>query len=217
METQPQIPPTDLPAQACRHLMHTIIALLPPPREDTTEATLTRNHAAIARIAALAPVNADEAELAAQCVAARAQAEDLLRLIRLHVSDINIVIKLNAKYAAMVRASLSAHNRLLRRQQQRRKRETTHSAADQDEWTRHIAAQAMIGVLATAPQRPTVAKQETKSRTRGNETPKRRQQDDPVTVARVNAHIDAAIRAAGPNWRQSGLSFSNSAPRHRSP
>ena len=217
METQTQTPPTDLPAQACRHLMHTLIALLPPPIEDTPEATLTRNHAAIARMAALAPVNADEAELAAQCVAARAQAEDLLRLIRLHDSDINIVIKLNAQYAAMVRASLSAHNRLLRTQQQRRKRETTHSAADHDESTRHAAAQAMLGVLATAPGHPSISKEEIESRATGSETPKRRRQHDPVTVARVNAHIDAAIRAAGPNRCQSGLPFSNNAPRHRSP
>ena len=42
--------------------------------EDNPEATLARNHAAIARIAALAPVNADAAELAAQCIAARARA-----------------------------------------------------------------------------------------------------------------------------------------------
>ena len=57
METQPQPPaaPKDLPAQAYRYLMHTLLALLPPPIEDTPQATLTRNHAAIARIAALAP------------------------------------------------------------------------------------------------------------------------------------------------------------------
>ena len=127
METQ--TPPIDLPAQAYRHLMHTLIALLPPPIEDTPEAILARNHAAIAIIAALAPVNAEEAELAAQCISARAQAEDLLRLIRLHDDDIKIVIRLNAQYAAMIRASLSAHNRLLNEQQQRRKREATPSAA----------------------------------------------------------------------------------------
>ena len=127
METQ--TPPIDLPAQAYRHLMHTLIALLPPPIEDTPEAILARNHAAIARIAALAPVNAGEAELAAQCISARAQAEDLLRLIRLHDDDIKIVIRLNAQYAAMIRASLSAHNRLLNEQQQRRKREATPGAA----------------------------------------------------------------------------------------
>jgi hypothetical protein len=131
--------------------MHTLIALLPPPIEDTPEATVSRNHAAIAGIVALAPVNASEAELASQCIAARAQAEDVLRLIRLHAADINVVVKLNAQYTAMIRASLSAHDRLLREQQQRRKRETNHDAADQDEWTRHIAAEAVLRGIQSAP------------------------------------------------------------------
>jgi hypothetical protein len=203
METQPQPPiqPIDLSAQAYRHLMHTLIALLPPPIENTPEATLTRNHAAIARIAALAPVNADEAELAAQCIAARAQAEDLLRLVRLHAADINLVVKLNAQCAAMFRASLSAHNRLLREQQQRRKRDQSPSAADQDERARHTAAQAMLVALPTAPQRPPVAKHETKSQPPKIETPKRQAQAVFHSVASVNASIDAAMRAAIPGWQ----------------
>ena len=218
METQPQPqpqppnPPIDLTAQANRHLVHTLIALLPPPIEDTPEATLTRNHAAIARIAALAPVNDNEAELAAQCVAARAQAEDLLRLIRLHADDINLVIRLNAQYAAMIRVSLSAHNRLLREQQQRRKRETTHGAADQYEWTRHIAAQAMVSALPSAPKLPEVSKQETKSHPPKNEAPKRQPEAKFHTVASVNASIDAAMRAAIPGWQPTPLPGIRKAP-----
>ena len=199
METQ--APPIDLQAQAYRHLMHTLIALLPPPIEDTLEATLARNHAAIARIAALAPVNAEEAELAAQCISARAQAEDLLRLIRGHADDINIVIKLNAQYASMIRASLSAHNRLLREQQQRRKRETTHGAADQDEWTRHIAAEAMLGAAPSVPQRPKIPKQETTSHMQNDETPKRRPDPEFHTIASVQASLDTAMRALIPDWK----------------
>ena len=63
--------PIELQAQAYRHLMHTLIALLPPPIEDIREATVVRNHAVIARIAALAPVSASQADLAAQCISAR--------------------------------------------------------------------------------------------------------------------------------------------------
>ncbi|HBK04305.1 MAG TPA: hypothetical protein DDZ81_00390 [Acetobacteraceae bacterium] len=222
METKPQPsnPPIDLPAQAYRHLIHTLIALLPPPIEDTPEATLARNHAAIARIAALAPVNANEAELAAQCIAARAQAEDVLRLIRLHANDINLVIKLNAQYSAMVRASLAVHNRLLREQQQRRKRETTHSAADQDEWTRDIAAQAMLSAIPlepTVPQAPPVAalsKSGTNSHILKNETPKRRSWPEPATTASVSALIAAALRtpdlrSAEPSWPEAGAARPN--------
>ena len=164
METQPT-PPIDLDAQAWRHLTQTLIALLPPPVQDTPEATETRNHAAIARIAALAPVNANEAELAAQCVLTRAQAEHVMRLIRIHDDDIKLVIRLNAQYLAMVKLSLAANNRLVREQQQRRKRETNLEDADQDEWTRHIAAQTMLDAL---PEEP---KTEPKSHTVGNETP----------------------------------------------
>ena len=207
METQPA--PLDLPAQACRHLMHTLIALLPPPIEDTPEATLARNHAAIARVAALAPVNAGEAELAAQCIAARAQAEDLLRLIRVHAEDINLVIRINAQYAAMIRASLSAHNRLLREQQQRRKREATPGAADQDEWTRHIAAQTMLSELPGVPQPPAVAKSETESRSQKTETPKKQPPYDPDTLARINAAIDTTLRSSGASWYKHPLPRAN--------
>jgi hypothetical protein len=166
METQPT-PPIDLDAQAWRHLIQTLIALLPPPIQDTQEAVETRNHAAIARIAAMAPVNANEAELAAQCVLARAQAEDVMRLIRVHDGDIKLVIRLNAQYLAMVKLALAANNRLVREQQQRRKRETNLKDADQDEWTRHIAAQSMLEAL---PEEP---KTELESQTVGNETPER--------------------------------------------
>ena len=114
----------------------------------------------------------------------------------------------------MIRASLSAHNRLLQEQQQRRKRETNHEAADQDEWTRHIAAQAMLEALPSAPARPEVPKQETKSHTQNTETPKRQPDPQPQTVARINAHIDAALRTAAPTGPLFGLPRSNNAIEH---
>jgi hypothetical protein len=71
----------DLSTPLYYQLVHTLTNLLPPPLDDTQEALRTRNQAAIAKVAALLPVNANEADLAAQCIAARAQAEDLLRLL----------------------------------------------------------------------------------------------------------------------------------------
>ncbi len=167
METQAptQNPPVDLEAQAWRHLIQTVIAILPPAPGNTPEATRTRNRAAIARIAALAPVNANEAELAAQCIVARAQAEEIVRLIRVHADDIKLVVKLNAQYRAIFELSLAANNRLVRDQQQRRKRESNHQDADLDAWTRHIAAQAMLDAL---PEEP---KTDPESQSVGNETP----------------------------------------------
>ena len=109
----------------------------------------------------------------------------------------------------MIRASLAAHNRLLREQQQRRKREATHGAADQDEWTRHIAAQAMLTVPPSPPNAPKIPIQETKSHTQKTEAPKRQSPPHPNTVASINAHIDAAMRSADPNWKPSGQPRSN--------
>jgi hypothetical protein len=67
----------DLSTDLYYQLVYTLTDLLPPPLDDTPEALRARNHAAIAKVAALLPVNANEADLAAQCIAARAQAPRL--------------------------------------------------------------------------------------------------------------------------------------------
>src|ERR1700729_1871140 len=135
METfAPPHPAIDLAAPLYYQLVYTLTDLLPPPLDDTPDALRTRNHAAIAKVAALLPVNANEADLAAQCIAARAQAEELLRLLRQHADDIGLVMRLNAQYGSMVRTSLSVHGRLMRVQALRQKRERTDSAANQDAW-----------------------------------------------------------------------------------
>ena len=151
-QTQPENPPIDLQHEAWRHLVHTLFHLLPPPLTDTPEGRRTRNRAAIARIAALDPVTPNEAELAAQCVVARAQAEEIARLTRVHASDIALVVKLNSQYAAMVRISLAARNRLLGDQQRRRRREQNPHDADTDEWTRHVAANTMLQAMPREPE-----------------------------------------------------------------
>jgi hypothetical protein len=70
--------------------------------------------------------------LAAQCIAARAHAEDLLRSLRQYAGDIGLVIRLNAQYASMVRTSLSVHGCLMRVQALRHKREAVDGAATAD-------------------------------------------------------------------------------------
>jgi hypothetical protein len=148
METfSPPQPAIDLAPPLYYQLVYTLIDLLPPPLDDSPEALHDRNHAAIAKVAALLPVNANEADLAAQCIAARAQAEDLLRLLRQHAGDVGLVLRLNAQYGSMVRTSLSVHGRLMRVQALRQKRETIEGAANQDAWTLHVAERSMMGVL----------------------------------------------------------------------
>jgi hypothetical protein len=148
METfSPPHPAIDLSAPLYCQLVYTLIDLLPPPLDDSPEALHDRNHAAIAKVAALLPVNANEADLAAQCIAARAQAEDLLRLLRQHADDIGLVLRLNAQYGSMVRTSLSVHGRLMRVQALRQKREAIDGAANADAWTLHVAERSMLGVV----------------------------------------------------------------------
>jgi hypothetical protein len=120
---------------------------LPPPLDDTQEALHGRNLAAIAKVAALLPVNANEADLAAQCIAARGQAEDLLRLLRQNADDIQLVMRLNAQYGSMVRTSLSVHGRLMRVQALRQKREAIDGAANQDSRALRMAERSMLGVV----------------------------------------------------------------------
>ena len=158
METSPPPrPAVDLATQQYYHLVYTLTDLLPPPLDDTPEALQARNHAAIAKVAALLPVNANEIDLAAQCIAARAQAEAMLRLIRQNAGDIGLVMRLNAQYGSMVRTSLSVLGRLMRVQAVRQKREAIEGAASQDAWTLHVAERSMLQVTdpdAEPPQAP---------------------------------------------------------------
>jgi hypothetical protein len=148
METSsPSHPAIGLSTPLYYQLVYTLTDLLPPPLDDTPEALRARNHAAIAKVAALLPVNANEADLAAQCIAARAQAEDMLRLLRQHTGDIGLVMRLNAQYGSMVRTSLSVHGRLMRVQALRHKREATGAAVNQDAWALHMAEQSMLQVV----------------------------------------------------------------------
>jgi len=145
--------PVDLSTHLYYQLVYTLTSLLPPPLDDSPEALRTRNHAAIAKVAALLPVNANEADLAAQCIAARAQAEEMLRLIRQHAGHIELVMRLNAQYGSMVRTSLSVHGRLMRMQALRQKRQAIGGAANEDAWALHVAERSMLEVV-DPPTRP---------------------------------------------------------------
>jgi hypothetical protein len=159
METfAPPHPAINLSPHLYYQLVYTLTGLLPPPLDDSPDALRTRNHAAIAKVAALLPVNANEADLAAQCIAARAQAEDILRLLRQNAHDLALVMRLNAQYGSMVRTSLSVHTRLMRVQAVRQKRETIEAAATQDAWTLHVAERSMLKVADPDIERLTAAR-----------------------------------------------------------
>src|SRR5471032_2334435 len=148
METfSPPHPAIDLSTPLYYQLVYTLTDLLPLPLDDTQEGLRARNHAAIAKVAALLPVNANEADLAAQCIAARAQAEEMLRLIRQNADDIGLVMRLNAQYGSMVRTSLSVHARLMRVQAVRHKRKAIDGAANDDAWALHVTERSMLKVV----------------------------------------------------------------------
>ena len=198
MDTNPPNQPIDLDARAHRHLIQTLLALLPPPAEDTPEATLARDRAALASLAALAPSNANEADLAAQCVAARAQADHILRLIGLHADDAPVVAGLNAQYAAMVRISLAVLDCLLREQQRRRKREAIPGNAARDERTRRAVAAGMLQALSD-----TVPKTVPESQSVGNETPMVRPASPVIDLRLVQARPYLTGRQGEPAVRGS--------------
>ena len=151
METlSPPPPATGLSTSLYYQLVYTLTGLLPPPLDDSPQALHARNLAAIAKVAALLPVNANEIDLAAQCIAARAQAEEMLRLLRQNADDIGLAMRLNAQYGSMVRTSLSVHGRLMRVQAVRQKREAAEGSANQDAWTQHVAERSMLQVVASA-------------------------------------------------------------------
>jgi hypothetical protein len=114
--------------------------------EDTPEALLARNQAAIDQVAAMLPTNSNEAAFAAQCVAALAQADYLMQLIRAHAGhDLKVVGRLSAMCAAMTRVSQGAHGHVLRAQAVRYKREQSDAALKTDRVSLHGSRSHIFG------------------------------------------------------------------------
>ncbi len=147
-----------LPADAYWHLVHTLRLTLPPPPGDNPEDLARRDRAAIARIAALCPANAAEADVAAQFVAASEQWKDCLRLAQGQETTAEWASKCRAQAAAMMRQANSALRLLLRMQAAGRNIERDAAAADRLAWTEHCALGLMAEALAGAPAQPPPAK-----------------------------------------------------------
>ncbi len=153
--SQPSNPAHDLARDTYYHLIHTLRGSLPPPVTDTPEDLARRDNAAIAHVASLLPVNADEANLAVQHVAANAAAMDCLRIAREYAtSDHAFFLKFNARAISMMRQARAARELLLRVQAERRAREADHAAADRAAWTEHCAIGLMTDALGTPPPPP---------------------------------------------------------------
>ncbi len=158
METSP--PPRsaiDLMPTLYYQLVYTLMDMLPPPLDDTPAGVRARNLTAIAKVASLAPVNADEADIASHCIASRAQAEEMLRLVRKNDHDPELMVKLNKQYASMMRLWMAVHARLRQAQAERRKRDADPVTENADAWARYIAERSMLDVVLAQPEAEPVA------------------------------------------------------------
>lgn len=143
-----------LPHSTYWQAIHILHNSLPLPVDDTPEARTHRDNTAMAEVASLLPVNADEAAIAVRCVAASACAMDCLRLARFHPDDTRHVMRCNAQSAAMMRQADAARSLLLRVQAARRKREANPAACNQDAWTEHCALSQMAEAAGHAAPEP---------------------------------------------------------------
>jgi hypothetical protein len=139
---QPSNPALDLARDTYYQLVHTLRGSLLPPVTDTPEDLARRDNAAIAHEAWLLPVDADEANLAVQNVAAM----DCLRIAREYAtSDHAFFLKFNARAISMMRqargegASAACAGRA-----------PDHTAADRASWIEHCAIGLMTDALGTA-------------------------------------------------------------------
>jgi hypothetical protein len=111
----------DLPASVARDVFATLCAGLPPPPTNTPEARAARDESAMAAVAALRPADAFEARLAAEIVAADAQAMDSFRLASQYCNDLPATMRCRAQAAAMMRQVQSALRTLTNMQSMRQK------------------------------------------------------------------------------------------------
>ncbi len=146
-----------LPADVYYQLIHSLCPTLPAPLTDSPEDLARRNRAAIARIAALCPANAAEADVAAQHVAASEQWKDSLRLAQEADTTSYWAQKCRAQANSMMRQANSALRLLLRMQAAREKRETNSEARDRAAWTEHCAIALMAQALSPQPAPPPIA------------------------------------------------------------
>ncbi len=154
----PTEPPADpfqlLPKAVYRTIVADLYADIPPPHLTDPELIAERVHAAIAEIASMCPVNAEEARIAARVVTADAQARDCIRHARARFNDPIPAMKCQAQANHLMRTANAARALLLRVQTARRKRDSVPAAREQDAWTIHAAEGLLLAADGHAPVDP---------------------------------------------------------------
>ncbi len=173
-----------LPLDMYHQLIHTLSQALPLV-SAAPEDLVRRENAAIAQVAALLPANADEANLAAQVVAAEAEAVHLLGTARQYPQDSAFALRCSALAANMMRQARGARSLLLRVQAVREKREADAAAADRAAWVEHCA----IGLMAQALGRDALAPMAEPPAPAPEPVPDAEPQPDPIAEAEHYAVI----------------------------
>ncbi len=137
-----------LPRDAYYQVIFTLRDLLPPISASQADIA-RRDNAAIAQVASLSPANAAQAALAAQYVAANAQAMECLRVTRDPATTAEVALRCTAQAASMMRQSQGAFRLLLRAQGVTPGRMADQTVADGAAWAEHCAEQWMTEALAT--------------------------------------------------------------------
>ena len=140
-----------LPNAVYRTIIADLYAFVPSPQLTDPDLIADRVHAAIAEIATMVPVNADEAQTALRVVIANAHAKECFRQARSLFNDPAAAMKCEAMANNLQRTANAARALLLRVQAARRKREAVQQACAQDAWTIH----ATEGYLLKAAGHPT--------------------------------------------------------------
>ena len=132
---------------------HSLRAALPPPVTHTQDDLDRRDRVAIATVASLCPVNAEETTIAVRYVVAHTHMMDCMRVVRENPGS-PAATKSEAQFRGMMRHANGTRSLLLRVQAARHKREKDAVACNQDVWTDHIALRLMGDALGHAPPKP---------------------------------------------------------------
>lgn len=102
-----------------RQMFNNLIELLPPLADDSIEALIARDGAALAHLDALGPIrSAEEASLAITVVASDTHAHDALRSAARNAGDLKIVMQCRSQAMMMLRSRTRAVERLERLQRE---------------------------------------------------------------------------------------------------
>jgi len=132
---------------AYHELSHTLRSMLPPPIEDTEEGRARRDRVALGKVAAMAPANPVEADLAAYHVAAMAHVAHCVREAEQSGGDRKRVAQLEAQAIRMGREARGYISKFVLLQTARRKREATQAGCDSAAITEHCVFGLMTDAL----------------------------------------------------------------------